>query len=878
MADENIISNPKSMKKSYFFKQNLLLTLVIALQSIIGFGQSEPFECDFNAYLFQYNDIYAVDLASGGSYIVAEDITPGSINAAAYNSADGYIWGYLSSPSSSIVRIGKDFVPEIFTIANLPDTNNKYVGDISIDGMYYLRAGGSTYYAIDLNPESNNYLEFVGSFRLSANISIHDWAFNAVDGKLYAVEKGSNHLYRITAETGAVEDLGEVPILAGLNYTYGAVYFDLDGNFYISANQTGSIYKINNVQLADTNVIFSNIFAFGPASASNDGARCPTAPVPQEDCINGLDDDGDGLVDCDDPACSGISLCPVITETSGANDGGLESNDRLSSLINKRNFERASTNYKFDKLTAKTIKKGFGYKRKGSYTSKEIPLNTLIPLGIIDETSTIESSPADLLALTNASDIFSVDYLKHTETISALMVIKTDNSVYEHSKFICDRFLGAELLSVSTIQLREKDFIKSIIKQADGSIEFALTFSARVNNNDDFILESHWNIDAYAPNTSYYNFQIWSNSVDDLLKLGDEILNLIEVNSAIADYQSSTPPPVFVRSASYDKGKINLNIVNNNYSTSISMNGGMKVTETSGTNTLRITTPIDGKVESLAVETGAIFDFGFRIQNEKGDTPDDLFVADAPWGLDDSAENTTTTNYEVLQNEGIYEYSGYRIERNVHLQGTTSNYLGVYRALTPRFKAVDLSAYEKLTFHASGTGALDVKLVKGDGAYYTVRVELSQENQEFNIRSSDFKNDSNIAADFTDIRVILFNMPSTDGSVQEKELFLTDIDFNNRSEIEEEPIVEEETNTKALVYPNPLISTTNLYFTAKISGAFTLELFTINGVLLGNHTIQGTSEVGQNVVPIARKDLNPGVYFYKLTTREQIWSGKIMAQ
>ena len=39
-----------------------------------------------------------------------------------------------------------------------------------------------------------------------------------------------------------------MPILSGLNYTYGAVYFDADGRFYVSANQTGTVYVIQNVQ------------------------------------------------------------------------------------------------------------------------------------------------------------------------------------------------------------------------------------------------------------------------------------------------------------------------------------------------------------------------------------------------------------------------------------------------------------------------------------------------------------------------------------------------------------------------------------------------------------------------------------------------------
>ncbi len=867
-----------TLKKSHLilFKCMLGLFVMINIPSVTA--QSEPFQCDYNAYLFQYNDIYALDLASGGSYIVAENITPGSINAAAYNSADGYIWGYLSTPSKSIVRIGKDFNTEVYNIPELPDSNNKYVGDINIDGIYYFRSGGSTYYSIDLNPESNNYLEYIGSNTLTANISIHDWAFNAVDGKLYTVEKNTNNLYRITAESGEVENLGVVPILAGLNYTYGAVYFDVEGNFYVSANQTGSVYKINNVQSITANVMVSNIFAFGPSSASNDGARCPTAPVPQEDCINGLDDDGDGLVDCDDPACSGIALCPVITETSGGNDGGLESNDRLSSLINKRNFDRANSNYKFDKLTAKTVKKSANYSKKGTYSSKEVPLNTLVPLGIIGETSTIESSPADLLALTNASDIYSVDYLYDDQTISALMVIKTEDNVYEHSKFICDRFLGAELLSVSTIQIREQNFIKSIIKQADGSKEFALTFSARVNENDEFVVESHWNIDAYEDNTAYYNFQIWSNSIDDLFSLGEEILNLLEANSTIGAYTSSTPPPVFVRSASYESGKINLNIVNNNYSSSISMEGGMKSTETSGTNQLSLTTDLEGKIENISVDTGAIFDFGFRIQNENGDTPDDLFVADAPWGLDDTATNTTVETYEILQNDDNYEYSGYRVERNVHLKAITSNYVGAYRAMTPRFQAIDLSTYENLNFKAEGTGELEVKLLKGDGSFYTTKVILTATEEMYTLKASDFASENSVATDFSSLKVILFNMHATNGIEEEKEMTIADIDFNNREAIIDEPIVVEKLSTKALVSPNPLITETILYFKTAEADIYTFDIFSLNGTMQGSHSITGECSEGDNEISIQRKSLNSGIYFYKLTTSNQTWSGKIVVK
>lgn len=104
-------------------------------------AQNLPFDCDYNAYLFQFNDIYALDLASGRSYEVASDVTPGNINAAAYNPSDGYIWGSLTSPEKSIVRIGKDFETTIFSFDELP-LNNRYIGDVSGDGIYYLKGGG----------------------------------------------------------------------------------------------------------------------------------------------------------------------------------------------------------------------------------------------------------------------------------------------------------------------------------------------------------------------------------------------------------------------------------------------------------------------------------------------------------------------------------------------------------------------------------------------------------------------------------------------------------------------------------------------------------------------------------------------------------------
>jgi len=598
-------------------------------------AQDIPFNCDYNAYLFQYNDVYAIDLASGSSYQVAQDVTPGNINAAAYNPADGFIWGSLTSPAKSIVRIGKNFTTTTFYIDELP-SNNRYVGDVSATGIYYLKGGGTTYYKIDLNPESESYTQHQETATLSQNISIHDWAFNAVDGFLYAVEKNTNKLYRINPANGNVQAIGEVPILSGLNYTYGAVYFDADGRFYVSANQTGTIYVIQNVQDLDVNdTMDSNLFAFGPSSSSNDGARCPTAPVLQEICDNGIDDDGDGLIDCEDPSCSGFGDCAVIVPpTTGGNDGGLESNNRLSEQINTRNFNRAKTGYTFDRDSAIRLTKSDTYLQRNANSG--FTLQDFIPLSVINEDEAIESTPTDLLNITNATEIYAVDYMESNTPVASIMALKTENGVYEHTKYICDRLLGAELISVNTIDINGQAFIKSIIKNADGTYEFVLSLSAKVINNDEnFAIESHWNLDQYEDNVTFYNFQIWTNAVDDLFLLGQEVLNLLEAQKPISTYNNSIPPTVFVRKGKYINGALDLQIINTNSTENVTFDAGFRATETSEFGALNSTIDLNQDyITNLQLQTGNLFDIGFRI-GDGISTPDDLFMSDGPWGIDD---------------------------------------------------------------------------------------------------------------------------------------------------------------------------------------------------------------------------------------------------
>ncbi len=817
-----------------------------------------PFGCDINAYLFQDNDVYAIDLASGSSYEIATDITTGNINATGYNPVDGYIWGSLSAPEKTIVRVGKNFNTTSYYIDELPSSDRK-IGDVSADGIYYLKGEDTTYYKIDLDPSSANFAQHQSTESLSQNISIDDWAFNAVDGNLYAIEKISNILYRIDPSDGNVQTMGEVPILSGSTYTYDAVYFDVDGRFYISTSEIGTIFVVQNVQdLEGSNPIDSNLFAFGPSSSNSDGARCPTALVAQEICDNGTDDDGDGLIDCEDPSCSGFGSCPIIeSNISGGNDGGLESNNRLSDKISQRNYNRAKINYRFDRGVARRVSKSSNYAKRSP--NSNFQLQNFIPLTVINEDYVIDSTPIDLLGITNAVDVYSVDYIKNEESIASVLALKTENGVYEHTKYICDRLLGAELISVSTMEINGHSFIKSIIRNTDNSIEFVLSLSAKITDNEQsFSIESHWNIDQYEKNITFYNFQIWSNSIDNLLLLGQEVLDLLDIEKPISDYNNSTPPSVFVRKGKYFNGNLKLQIVNTNASETISFTAGLRQTETSTVENM--TSSIDlnkDYIIDLEFPTGSLFDIGFRISDGLA-TPDDLFMSDGPWGYDDSAVSSNITAFLIEPNRIIFEADEFPVERNVSLKAVTSEYVAVYRALTPRFNPVNLSDFNSLKLNAKGTGSLQITFVKKSilkwEDQYKTTIELTDEIQDFHISFSDIQSKLESELVLDDLVTIVFTMVSENGELVAKGMTLEAIRFS----VENNEMTTSNDFNKLQAIPNPMGSNTSIYFASNQSEDIMFMVYDQTGKLVLQNNFK--TSIGKNQLIFNRQSLKSGLY------------------
>ena len=855
------------MKNKYLKLKAIVILLLVV--SINLNSQSEPFNCVTEAYLFQSNDVYAQNLASGNAILEGIDIDPSVINGVGYNPKDGYIWGSLKSPSNTIVRIGNNYEVTQYTVANAPYS---YVGDVNQDGIYFLKNGSSSFYKIDLDPSSPNYLTNIGTVNLSQAISNHDWAFNAVDDMLYTVEKYTNILYKIDPVSGNVEALGEVPILSGLDYTYGAVYFDVDGNFYISANQTGTVYIVYGVQNVTSSLdMQSNLFAYGPSSSQNDGARCPTAPVPQENCTNGVDDDGDGLIDCDDPSCSGVAACPEMSATSTGNDGGLESNNRLSQQINQRNLNRVKTNYKFEVSSAKRVIKKASYGKK---STTGVTLWDFIPMEVIENTYVVESSPTDLKDITNAVDVLSVDYITtNNEGLGTIMVLETENSVYEHTKHICDRFTGAELLSVSNMEINDQVFIKSIVKRPDGGIEYVASFSvSESQDKNSFIVESHWNLDKYSQK-GFYNFQIWASSIDHLYKLSKEVLDLINVQKEISSYISSEAPPVFIRKANYNNGKIDMEVVSTIGATTISIDGYKRATETSESENLNFTVALENSLNTVSLETDKLYDFGFRLSNEYGMTPDDLFLSDGTWGIDYSSESFVS-DFSITQNATNFGEEAYQVERNMAASFLTNQDVSIYRSLTPKFEKVDLSDYNVMSFVAKGTGKLKITLIKEsisswDNQPYII-IDLKEDEKEYALLLSDFNNMLDNES-LTDVKMLFFTMLSESSIAESKFIEMNSLHFLKGATAS---VVDNESNNIIKIVPNPVVESSQLKFHTQELGKYSFEVYTIFGKQVHKEVFE--SNLGANTLIFNRNDLAAGIYFFKIYSGKKEWKGKLL--
>lgn len=595
--------------------------------------------------------------------------------------------------------------------------------------------------------------------------------------------------------------------------------------------------------------------------------------IKELNCENGVDDDGDGLIDCDDPDCAAAQSCTTTTTGTGG-EGGLESNDRLSSKIALTQFKRSKAGkLDFDDKTQlpQLVRDNHYGMEQSSSSRGGFDLKAMIPIDVIPQTETFITSPEHLIGITNASEVFAVDVFNGNDRVAAILALQSQNGVYEHTKYVCDRLNGSSILDILSYKIDgENDYIIAKIQLPNGNIEYATSISLRVNEENEFSLESFWNLEFYTKETSFYNFQIWANNTERLVGLVMEIERLANVQSPITSFKMGTRPEVFVNSAKLRGGKLDMQLTNNSGISLLNAHGNISEseTETSKRFDQDIELNRDNK-EQLSIEVGSAYDLGITLHHEASNMPDVIFLADGAWGTDYDLQEEVQ-QYEVKPSYHADD-EAYWIERDVLINGTVKNSVAVFRAFSPSFRSVDLQEYNQFNFDAAGLGEVEVTLVKSSIQDWAdqprITITLTEEMTQYSFRQKDFSTN----ADWQDLTMVVFDVKGNTTSNEPFSMNIANTSFGTAVISNVGTDVMEST---ARAYPNPATDGFNIDFYAAESGDYLFELLDTSGRIVMQQSAHTFS--GSNTITVDKLQDLKGIYFYNISINRQQYRGKII--
>jgi len=579
--------------------------------------------------------------------------------------------------------------------------------------------------------------------------------------------------------------------------------------------------------------------------------------------------------------------------SSGGNSGGTESDGSLANIMAIRNFERLKENKTkfyndYDNLTTyREIDIANGILKPARRTKSESShLLDFIPENGPTDTKAFIVTPEDLLTRTNAIEVFSIDYFKaDNKRIASILAMTTKSGeVYNHTKMVCDRLNGAQLRKIETITIRGQVFIRGMLVQANGEIDYAYSFVA-YEAGGSYVIDNQWLSAGYTVNSrsDIFNFQVWSADPDESNKLLEKILDKFEANKVTIEYSDKhRVPQVYVTCGNYHDGKISLNVMNLAKASEMTISGRLSRVESGQRESFHHTislNPEETYIENIEIPTGYLFDIDFSVENDTHRDKDQLYFADGPWGKYIENNSGIIENYEISRHISMPDPSSYILERNAYISGQVKTYVSLFKSLIVGNRPVDISEYNQVEFTASGPAVVEMILaVEGiDGWSQQARktIILDAEQQHYAINFREFH--STIPSfKFTgkDVISVVFNAMG-DGSNYKN--FTMDISQLKFSSGDPESGGESYYNLGTSIYPNPFSSYTNISFQLPESTNVKIILCDILGKEI-SVIEEKFFNAGNNQVIFNRNSQAPGNYFYKIITENVVVMGKMIIE
>jgi hypothetical protein len=560
------------------------------------------------------------------------------------------------------------------------------------------------------------------------------------------------------------------------------------------------------------------------------------------------------------------------TAVTSGNSGGLESSGKLAQKIARRYFERQKNNTSKNAEKQHQKKMQLALSRPPGTPGLSGPLSHYFPTtGMFGNEDPYISTPVDLLNITNATEVFSADYYVDEQRVAVGLATRTNETVYSHTKAICDRLNSSSLEDVRTILLNGHKLTNTTLKKSNGEIEYTISFSVKVTDTN-YLLYSYWNVEQY-PAGEYLNFQAWGSSMGEVCALASSMLTKLELEKPVLSNNDNTNiPKVFVKKGYYKNGKLYLTICNKPKITSILFNGNKTGTETSSATSFSQTVALNGNLyQDIEVSTGSLFDIGFSITYPGCLQQDGLYLADGAWGADYDAQQVSDVQFTVTDDAGLTTGDKLTIERNPEMSGKVKGIVNLFRNAKAGNLPLDISDYKQFSFDMESSHPVEVILVSNDLTDWSQRaryiIPATAQTKNISIPLSKFTDNNGQPVTLDKIKTIVFSIAGNGSTYTAFRIKTGNANFNNADPIKEGI-------GTATVYPNPVTQSANISLPASVKNV-TLQVSDVSGKIVLTENVS----VYNGECAINTKKLLSGNYFFVIVDNEgKKYKGRFMVK
>jgi hypothetical protein len=559
--------------------------------------------------------------------------------------------------------------------------------------------------------------------------------------------------------------------------------------------------------------------------------------------------------------CDNRSNIPVLNPNGSivysGNTGGVESKS-LGDIIGKRNYNKAINNefgsidyQRFTELPSTGKMQMLTSTDASNNVAGALSLSELMPARMLDPGYKLYlTSPTDLTGFTNAKEVISIDFTQNNECKAVAFATKTSGEVYNHTKPVCDRLRGAELIGMENFTLNGLDFVRYTLKRENGAIEFATSFSVGMKNGrNSYTFQSNWLNQNYQNDEVMYNFQLWAAAPHLVTDMMIDVLDKLNSSMKVQQIKVAGLPQTYVLAGKRAGNTLNLRINNTTSATTAYLEMAEKANEKAAVSKRLIPVTLNAKGQTqVAVPVGDFYETDIKVY-VNGKLEDALYMADGGWGIDYNSTTTSLNRFAVVNNDTRKYGDEYPLLRNAEFNASTKDFVTLYKILAGGATEQDLTAYNQLKFSATGTGTLRVTLVKKSitdwNKQYSYAVALTNSKKDYTLNLIDFAaNGTKDKINPNDIAQVVFSF-----EVNGKQTSLTG-GIYDAAFVKGAVATPENKDAKELrIYPNPANGIFKIGFEANTAAPATIRITdAATGRSLFEKTI--TTVEGNNVVDV----------------------------